>query len=93
MEFEWDEEKNTLNQEKHGVSFSVAQHAFADLKRVISFDMAHSSSFEKRHFCFGMINGRVLTVRFTNRNGKIRIYGAGFWREGKARYEKENRLR
>ncbi len=36
--FEWDAEKDALNQEKHGVSFAVAQYAFADLHRVIAKD-------------------------------------------------------
>ncbi|MDQ3003729.1 MAG: BrnT family toxin, partial [Fibrobacterota bacterium] len=45
------------------------------------------------YFCFGKIDERVLTVRFTYRNGKIRIYGAGFWREGKVIYEKQNKIR
>ena len=33
--FEWDEAKNLENQEKHGVSFYDAQHAFKDERRVI----------------------------------------------------------
>ena len=28
--FEWDEVKNLLNQDKHGVSFEQARYAFAD---------------------------------------------------------------
>ena len=36
--FEWDEGKDRLNQEKHGVSFALAQHAFADSRRVICAD-------------------------------------------------------
>ena len=32
----------------------------------------------------------VLTVRFTYRDSKIRIIGAGYWRKGKKIYEKEN---
>ena len=28
--FEWDVEKDTLNQEKHGTSFAVAEYVFAD---------------------------------------------------------------
>jgi hypothetical protein len=31
-----------------------------------------------------------MTVRFAHRGGKIRIFGAAFWRKGKKRYEKEN---
>ena len=92
MDFEWDENKFALNLEKHGVSFFIAQHAFSDPKRVIRSDRAHSSQ-EERYFCMGKIDGRVLTVRFTYRNGKIRIFGAGYWREGKTEYEKKSKVR
>ncbi len=93
MDFEWDPAKNESNQTKHGLSFSLAQYAFADPKRVISLDRMHSNETEKRFFCFGKIDGKIVTVRFTYRNGKIRIFGAGFWREGKAEYEKQNKIR
>lgn len=33
--FEWNTAKEKLNIEKHGVSFSEAQHAFLDKNRVI----------------------------------------------------------
>jgi hypothetical protein len=32
----------------------------------------------------------IITVRFTYRYGKIRIFGAGYWRKGKKEYEKKN---
>jgi len=48
--FEWDETKNQENQKKHGISFEVAQYAFADKKRIILVDMAHSEQ-EKRYYC------------------------------------------
>lgn len=87
--FEWDPEKDEENQKKHGVSFALAQYAFADPERVIAEDIAHSKT-EKRYFCFGEVNGGVITVRFTYRGGVIRIIGAGYWRKGKAIYEREN---
>lgn len=40
-----------------------------------------------------MIDTLVATVRFTVRNDKIRIFGAGYWRQGKKIYEKENKIR
>jgi uncharacterized DUF497 family protein len=87
MDFEWDIEKNKLNITKHGLSFSKAKLAFSDKKRIIALDVDHSKS-EKRYFCIGRISdGRVVTVRFTIRNGHIRIIGAGYWRKGKKRYE------
>jgi len=39
-----------------------------------------------------MVERGILTVRFTVRKISIRIFGAGFWREGKEFYEKENDL-
>ena len=89
--FEWDPQKDLLNQKKHYVSFSEAQYAFADPKRVIARDLGHSDH-ESRYFCFGRVAGRILTVRFTWRNQKIRIFGAGYWRKGKQIYEQENRI-
>ena len=89
--FEWDAEKDSLNQEKHGVSFSKAQFAFADLHRVIAKDDTHSQ-LEERFYCFGEVDGGILTVRFTYRASIIRIIGAGYWRKGKAIYERENQI-
>ena len=90
--FEWNENKNTENQEKHGVSFSLAQLAFLDHKRIILKDISHSTESEQRFFCLGEVAEGVLTVRFTYRNGKIRIFGAGYWRKGKKIYERENKI-
>ena len=86
--FEWDEKKNLLNQEKHGVCFLEAQYAFLDPNRIIAEDLQHSEQ-EKRYYCFGKINNEVMTVRFTYRKNIIRIIGAGYWRKGKIIYEKE----
>jgi uncharacterized protein len=47
---------------------------------------------EDRYYCFGEVDGGVMTVRFTYRASKIRIIGAGYWRKGKAIYEQENNL-
>ncbi len=93
MLFEWDSEKDRQNKKKHGgVSFEDAQLAFLDPLRVIVEDLEHSAQ-EKRWFCLGRVNSGILTVRFTYRSKKIRIYGAGYWRKGQKRYEKENKIR
>ena len=89
VRFDWDSEKDAENQRKHGVSFVRAQYAFADPKRVIAKDVSHSQT-EDRFYCFGEVDGGVLTVRFTYRASVIRIIGAGYWRKGKATYEREN---
>lgn len=90
-DFEWDIAKNKSNLDKHNIDFETAQYAFADKKRVILRDLAHSTQ-EERFYCIGEIDGAIVTVRFTYRNNKIRIFGAGFWRKGKEIYEKENSL-
>jgi len=88
-DFVWDENKDKNNQNKHGVSFALAQLVFLDEHRVILEDLSHSKS-EKRFYCLGKVAEDILTVRFTYRNNKIRIIGAGYWRKGKKIYEKEN---
>ncbi len=56
VRFEWDEKKNQENINKHGVSFYVAQYAFADSNRVILEDLKHSE-YEKRYYCIGRFEG------------------------------------
>jgi len=91
--FEWDEAKNLENEEKHGVSFYEAQHAFLDKNRIIAKDTTHSQD-EPRYYCFGLNedNNGILTVRFTYRSERIRIIGAGYWRKGKKIYEQTNSI-
>ena len=89
MEFEWDDNKNNANILKHQISFFEAQNAFFDKKRVIALDTKHSTETEKRYFCFGLVENKIVTVRFTIRKNKIRIFGAGYWREGRKKYEKK----
>jgi uncharacterized DUF497 family protein len=88
--FEWDDLKNVSNIAKHGVDFVVAQRAFLDPARIIAENMRHSS-IERRYFCIGAVDGNILTVRFTWRGNKIRIFGAGYWRKGRQVYEKGQR--
>jgi len=73
--FEWDDHKGRANRVKHGVSFGLAQTTFLDPHRVIAEDLEHSSG-ERRYFCFGMVAGGIMTVRFTYRGGRVRIFGA-----------------
>lgn len=90
-DFEWDVKKDRSNQKKHGVSFAIAQLAFLDHHRIILKDLEHSAE-EERFYCLGQVSGGILTVRFTYRLNKIRIFGAGYWRKGKKIYEKENKI-
>jgi len=64
--FDWDPKKDAENQKKHGVSFSKAQHAFADPNRVIAKDVTHSTIREARYFCFGELgDGCRATITVT----------------------------
>lgn len=89
MTFEWDEGKSRLNLIKHGVSFALAKLAFYDPNQVVVPDKTHSL-IEERFFCYGKVDGKILTVRFTVRGDNIRIIGAGKWRSGEKSYEKNN---
>ena len=88
--FEWDPEKDRINRRKHGVPFSVAQYAFADANRIILEDVTHSTEDEVRYFCIGKIGKGILTVRFTYRDDRIRIFWAGYWRKGKQIYDERS---
>ena len=90
VKFEWDENKNQKNIEKHGVSFELAQYAFADPQRVIAEDITHSQD-EQRYYCFAKVDEGIITVRFTFRGKTIRIIGAGYWRKGRKIYDTENK--
>ncbi len=91
ISFEWDEDKNLINIEKHKISFYEAQKAFLDFNRIILKDLDHSVN-EERYFCLGKIEENIMTVRFVYRKNIIRIFGAGYWRKGKKIYEKENKI-
>ena len=89
--FEWDEEKDRQNQQKHHVSFFEAQQAFLDPRRIIAEDMSHSTE-ESRFYCIGHVESGIMTVRFTYRGNVIRIYGEGYWRKGRKLYEDQNKV-
>lgn len=83
--FVWDVKKEWLNIAKHGVDFEMAARAFLDPRHRVYQDVKHSAH-EPRFFCLGRVGQRVLTVRFLNRSGLVRIIGAGYWRKGERYY-------
>jgi len=91
VEFEWDDAKARKNIAKHGVSFELATKVFDDPRLVLAEDLEHSTA-EPRYFAFGDVGDGILTVRFTIRGGRVRIFGAGYWRRGKAFYEEANQI-
>lgn len=76
MEFEWDENKDTTNISKHGVSFDEAKTVFEDPLYVIFYDPIHSFE-EQRYLIIGRSSRkRILMVAFTERGTAIRLISA-----------------
>ena len=74
MNFEWDEEKNLLNQKKHKVSFETAAYVFEDENYIEMYDFEHSID-EDRYIAIGCVED-VLFVVFTERKERIRLISA-----------------
>lgn len=51
--FDWDEDKNQINQKKHGIGFDEASTVFFD-ERAILFDDPEHSEYEERFLLLGM---------------------------------------
>ncbi len=77
MNFEWDDEKNFINQQKHGVSFKEARGLFdSEVDPLEIFDSGHSD-FEDRFIAIGPIRHGLVVVVYTEREDDItRIIGA-----------------
>ena len=62
LEFEWDENKNRVNIQKHGVSFEEAKTVFHDENALLIDDLDHSTD-EDRFILLGIsISLRLLVV-------------------------------
>lgn len=73
--FEWDENKNIRNIEKHGISFETASRVFLDPDYLDIFDENHSTLDEDRHIIIGRID-RVLFVVCIFRKDSTRLISA-----------------
>ena len=71
---EWDERKNQINIQKHGISFDSAIVVFKDELRVEYYDEIHSVD-EDRYIVIGYAHD-ILFVVYTMRNNKARIISA-----------------
>ena len=61
IQFEWDENKNRINQRKHGISFQKAKTVFYDEKALVIDDPEHSEQ-EDRFIILGLSNQANLLV-------------------------------
>lgn len=76
LNFEWNEQKATINKNKHGVSFEEANTVFADPLSLTIDDPLHSRS-EQRFIIIGRsIRQRTVVVVYVERRNKIRIISA-----------------
>jgi len=80
MKYEWNEEKNILNQEKHGISFEEAKEVFEDALQISKLDYRFNY-FEERWITVGSTTkNKILVVAnlFFTENGDeiIRIISA-----------------
>jgi uncharacterized protein len=74
-QFEWDDEKAAENLRLHSVSFEEAALAIRDPFSVEWLDMREAYG-EERVVLFGMSQGQLLTVIYTERSVRIRIISA-----------------
>jgi uncharacterized DUF497 family protein len=74
ISFEWDDEKNKLNQKKHGISFETARFVFNDPGKVILPDLLHSSE-EEQWITIRMVN-KILFVVYTEQGKSIKLISA-----------------
>lgn len=76
LRFEWDDDKASENEAKHGVSLPEAATVLADPLSITIPDPRHSQG-EDRFLTLGRsYRGRLLVVWHTDRRGVIRIIGA-----------------
>jgi len=69
--FEWDENKNKTNFEKHGVTFEESQTVFYDENAWLEYDEGHSEREERFRLLGFSILGNILIVVHCVRNEEI----------------------
>jgi uncharacterized protein len=76
--FEWDEDKNLLNQQKHGVDFLEAMLIFEN--DVVTVEDTRQDYGERRFRSIGLVNGRCFVVVHTQLGDSKRLISA--WKGG-----------
>ena len=94
MKTSWDAQKAEENWRKHGVSFGEAQTILLD-PFIVSTDDAERSNEEDRYFAIGeSIDGRLLAVAYTIREGEAWLISARIpSRKEKRRYMRGDEIR
>lgn len=68
MKFEWDEKKEKINIQKHGISFEQASYVFADPFALNKYDDKHSDDEERWILLGKSLNETILVVAHTFRS-------------------------
>ncbi|UZR28872.1 BrnT family toxin [Methylococcus mesophilus] len=91
MEFEWDQDKATKNEKKHGITFVEATTVFGDPLELTISDPDHSAG-EYRFLSIGRSNlGNLLVVSYTERlQSHIRIISARKATKQEQKYYEQN---
>ena len=85
LEFEWDDNKDDRNFNKHGVHFEEAATVFLDPNAVTLSDSTHSVK-EERYIDIGFSStGRLLLVFYTERSSRIRLISSRLCTPNEAR--------
>ena len=68
MHYEYDQEKDRKNKEKHGIAFWQATEVFEDPQRIEAYDQDHSTLEEERWQTIGQTKeSKILFVVFTEK--------------------------
>jgi uncharacterized DUF497 family protein len=71
--FDWDDGNSLKSTDKHLVSRTEAEQVFTDERLLVADDVKHSQD-EERHNAMGRtIDGRLLHMTFTLRDGRTKI--------------------
>lgn len=74
MEYEWDEAKRLSNLRKHGIDFNDVPFVFNS--DTVTVEDNRYGYGEQRFVMFGLLQGRIIVVVYTERDNSIRIISA-----------------
>jgi uncharacterized protein len=78
MNFEWDDDKNDVNRQKHGVDFVEAMLIFEN--DVLTAEDTRQDYGERRFRSIGLVDGNCFVVVHTRRGDAMRLISA--WKGG-----------
>ncbi|OFX42154.1 MAG: hypothetical protein A2046_10855 [Bacteroidetes bacterium GWA2_30_7] len=88
MEFEWGENKNFTNIQKHKIDFNDVIEIFNDENRKISPDFRNDYG-EDRWITIGKVGDLIIVAVYTIRNQNFRIISARYAKKGERKLYKE----